>query len=402
MNLNTLRFMGGVTISSIPDVGRPIMKYGLTRVFRDGFGAMIRDLKTVRMSQREGQLAGVAGVDPVLHSRAFAMSEITDTYGRGTALERGVQYATNKIGVLALFDYWTSAWKSFTSGLVNAEMLENISIVIEGGTEAQLKKANTYLASVNLSPEIIETVWQQVQKGGGAKINGIWLPQTERWDVSDPAVRLAKRAYYAAMAKEVDDTIVTPGFERPSVVDKNLPWKMLFQFKSFAMSSTTKTLMAGLQEDGFKARFLTGTMVSLAFGALSYYLWAVSVGGKAYTEMLNADIDKWADEAIARAGITGALDIAHSFAQKVPGLQPYASFSGTRSSRREGGDLSDAILGPTGDFLERTGGVLAGIDDPTIGTAKLAKGLIPLQNHFLLRQGFDAIIANSGLPEKRQ
>lgn len=402
MNLNTLRFMGGVTISSIPDIGRPIMKYGLTRVFRDGFGAMIRDLKTVRMSQREGLLAGVAGTDPVLHSRAFAFSEITDTYGRGTKLERAVQYATNKIGVLALFDYWTSAWKSFTSGLVNAEMLENISIVMEGGNAKQLAKANHYLASVNLSPDLIETVWQQVQKGGGAKINGVWLPQTERWDMADPQVRAAKRAYYAAMAKEVDDTIITPGFERPSVVDKNLPWKMLFQFKSFAMSSTTKTLMAGLQEDGFKAKFLTGTMVSLAFGALSYYLWAVATGGKAYTEMLNADIDKWADEAIARAGITGAGDLAHSFAQRIPGIQPYTSFSGTRSSRREAGDISEAILGPSFDFLEKTGGVLSGIDEPTQGTAKQFKSLIPLQNHFLLRQGFDAIIANSGLPEKRQ
>lgn len=402
MNLNTLRYMGGVTISSIPDVGRPIMKYGLTRVFRDGFIPLIRDFKTARLSQREGQLAGVAGVDPVLHSRAFAFSEITDTYGRGTKVERAVQYATNKIGVLALFDYWTSAWKSFTSGVVNAEMLENISIVMEGGSAKQLEKANRYLASVNLSPDLIETVWQQVQKGGGAKINGVWLPQTERWDMADPQVRAAKRAYYAAMAKEVDDTIVTPGFERPSVTDKNIPWKLLFQFKSFATSSTTKTLMAGLQEDGFKAKFVTGTMVSLAFGALSYYLWAVATGGKAYTEMLNADIDKWADEAIARAGITGAGDLAHSFAQRVPGLQPYTSFSGTRSSRREAGDISEAILGPSFDFLEKSGGVLSGIDDPTVGTAKQFKSLIPLQNHFLLRQGFDAIINNSGLPERRE
>jgi hypothetical protein len=118
--------------------------------------------------------------------------------------------------------------------------------------------------------------------------------------------------------------------------------------------------------------------------------------------MLNADIDKWADEAIARAGITGAGDIAHSFAQRIPGLQPYVSFSGTRSSRREAGDLSEAILGPTYDFLQKSTGVISGIDDPTQGTAKQFKSLVPFQNHFLLRQGFDAIIANSGLPEKRQ
>lgn len=402
MNLNTLRFMGGVVIASVTDPGRIVQKYGLTRVFRDGFGAMITDLKAVKLSQREGQLAGVAGVDPVLHSRAFAFSEITDTYGRGTGAERAIQYATNKIGVLALFDYWTSAWKSFTSGIVNAEILENISIVMEGGSAAKLQKANAYLASVNLSPDLVETIWSEVQKGGGAKIRGVWLPQSERWNMNDPQVRAAKRAYHAAMAKEVDDTITTPGFERPSMMDKNLATKMLFQFKSFGMSSTTKTLMAGLQEDGFKARYLTGTMISLALGALSYYLWAAAVGGKAYQEMLNSGIDKWADEAISRSGQLAGGDFVHSLGQRIPGISPYMSFSGTRSTRREAGDLTEAILGPSFDFLEKTGGVLTGIDDPTKGTAHMARQLAPLNNHFILRRAFDEIENALGLPEKRQ
>jgi hypothetical protein len=399
MNLNTMRFMGGVVISSIPDIARPIQKFGLTRVFRDGFVPLIRDLKAVKMSQREAHLSGSA-LDIELHSRAQAFSEINNAYARGSKLERAAEFGANKMGVLALFDYWTVAWKKFTAGLANVELLESMSYIMEGGTAKQVAKAQETLARSNLTPDIIETIWKEMQQGGGAKVRGVWMPQTELWNVADPAVKYAQQAYYAALNKYIDDTIITPGFERPAMVDANLATKMLFQFKSFGLASTTKTMMAGLQENDL--RFANGVMISLALGALSYYLWATATGGKAYEEMLNADIDKFADEAISRSGQLAGIDLPLSVAQRIPGLSPFLSFSGTRSSRREGGDLSEAILGPSFDLLEKAQGVLMGIDDPTEGTLNLATKLAPLQNHFLLGRIFDAIVTNSGLPESRQ
>ncbi len=398
MNLNTGRFMGGVLIASIPDVGRPIQKFGLTRVFRDGFVPLITNLKAVKLSMREGELAGNCN-DIITHSRTLAFSEINDAYAQGSKLERGAEFIANKMGQIALFDYWTDAWKSFTAHLSNVEILEAISVVMEGGSAKALKKAQTTLTRSNLTPDIVQTIWEQVQRGGGAKVNGVWMPQTEMWDVAQPHVKYAQQAYYAALNKYIDDTITTPGFERPSMVDANIATKLLFQFKSFAMASTTKTLIAGLQENDL--RFVNGAIISLAFGALSYYLWATAAGGKAYEEMLDADLSKFADEAISRSGLSGSLDLVHGFAQKIPGLTPYTSFSGTRSSRREN-DLSSFIMGPSWDLFMKSQGVLMGIDDPTQGTANTASKLIPLQNHFMLGRIFDAIVANSGLPEQRQ
>lgn len=44
-DLNYMRLLGGVTISSIPDAGRAVMQHGFTRVFRDGFVPMVKNWK---------------------------------------------------------------------------------------------------------------------------------------------------------------------------------------------------------------------------------------------------------------------------------------------------------------------------------------------------------------------
>lgn len=399
-NLNVLRFMGGVTIASIPDAARHIQAYGLKRAYRDGFQALITDLKAVKMNAREGRLAGV-GNDVELHSRAHALTDVWEDFRPGTKFERGIQLLTDKMGLVGLFDYWTAGMKGIASHMTVVKTLDAIDLVLNGtGTKAEIEEATEFLARGNLSPTHIRTIWEQVTNGkGGGKVNGTWVPETAAWDTTDPGVRDALRAFRASLAGHVDRIIVTPGLERPLIMDKSPMHKALFQFKSFGMSSTTKTLMAGLQEND--ARYVQGVIFSLGLGALSYYLWAVAAGGDAYEEMMKADFDRWVDEAITRSGQTAIFDEIQRIGQRVPGLAPYMSLSGQRSSRREGGDLTEALLGPSFDALQTMTGVIAGVDEPTQHTLHLFRQLLPFQNLFFLRQVFDMVEASTGLPETR-
>lgn len=399
-NLNVLRFMGKVTISSVSDPGQIVMKHGLINTFKDGFIPMITELKNIRISQREALSAGVAN-DPVTHARAHSMYDMVDELRHGNKAEKFLEYATSKMGILALFDYWTAAMKQITAGVVNVRLLDSLDTVVNAkGSPRRLQKAKEYLASVNVVGRDAEVIWEQVTNGvGGGKVNGRWMPQTEAWDTSREEVRNALRTYRSALVGEIDRTIVTPGLERPLMMDAGPLNRALFQFKSFGMSSTTKTFMAGLQQRDMA--YVNGVMVSLALGTLSYYLWAVSTGGKAYTEMLNAGPDKWADEAISRSGLAAMFDEFQRIAQRVPLTQPYASFSGTRSSRREGGDLVEALLGPTFDLAQTGSSVLMGLDDPTEHTLHMARQLVPYQNMFWLSQILDKIEAGANLPERR-
>jgi hypothetical protein len=402
MQINSMRFLGSVVIASVSDPARAVMKYGLRRTFRDGIIPMITNFKKLRMSQKEARLAGVAN-DVVTHSRAHTFNDVFEDTFDGTMVERGMAFLSNRTGLIAGFDLWNATMKQFTGAIVNAKLMDSIAIVMgESATKKELKEATEFLASVNITDDIAQTIWEQVIKNGGAnKVNGVWLPNTELWDVALPQVARARRAYRAALASEIDDTIITPGMERPNFMDANLITKMVMQFRSFAMSSTTKTVMAGLQQRDMAV--VNGMAISLALGALSYYLYGVTVGGRQEEEMREASLDKWFDEAISRSGLLGAIDLAQNTAQRIPGISRFASISGQRVTRREGGDLLDGLLGPSFDLAETGARIAVGIDDPTQGTIHQVRKMIPFQNVFYLRrlltQVEDATASN--FPEKR-
>lgn len=395
MNLNVLRMMGMVTVSSLPDLGRPIMRYGLTRTFRDGFGPLVSNLATFKMNAREAKLAGAA-MEHVLHTRALAVRDITDTMQRGTKFEKAVDYATNRMGIVALFDYWTQGGKLLTSSITNAKLMESLAKVSTNEGDIPLKEATNFLAQNGIDGDTAVKIWDQVANGGGGKVNGVWWPNTESWKDAN-----LTRVYRAALAREINNTIITPGLEKPLLADANMVGRLLYQFKAFGMSSTPKLLMAGLQQrDG---AILSGSLASLGLGALSYYLWAVTTGGQAYETMAKGDVSKWADEAISRAGLLAGVSEAQRIAQNIPLLADYASFSGTKQTRRPGDTLVEALLGPSFDFAQNSLGVIAQLHAPTQSTVRQLVRLLPYQNALGLREAIDAVenLVSSGLPERR-
>lgn len=380
MNLNVLRLMGGVVISSIPDVARPVMRYGLTRTFKDGFIPLITGFKEFRATAREvKQLSG--GMSVALQSRASAMFDLLDDIGRGSKFEQSVEFATRRFGLLALFDYWTQGMKQFSGAIAHAKLLDSVDSVVNG--TGDIAESTRFLAENGIDGGMAQRIWgQMVEAGGADKVDGTWWPNTQNWKDGD-----VLRAYSQAVTREVNTSIVTPGVEKPLWMDQSITGRMLGQFKSFAFASTSKMLGAGMQQRD--AALLNGIMFSLALGAGSYWLYAMSVGGKTKQEMLNAGPDKWADEALSRSGLLGILSEVQRIAERIPATQPYATFSGTRSARRGGDNLTEALLGPSFDLLSTGAEVVAGIHDPTTSTVHQARTLAPGQNLMFIRQLFD-------------
>lgn len=394
MNLNTLRLMGSVTISSLPDLARPVMKYGLMNTFRDGWGMFVRGFDEVKASMRETKLAG-EGTDVVTHTRAAAVADIIDDMGRGSKFERGLEFATNRMGITALFDYWTSGMKMIAGGVVHAQLLRHMQTIVEGGSAKSVQEATEFLARNGITGQMARGMWEQVVNGGGGKINGTWLPNTEDWADQDLV-----RAYRSAVSREVKNTIITPGAERPLFTNQTMLGRLLTQFQSFMWSSTSKTVMASMQQRDMAV--LNGAVFSLALGAASYYFWAMSVGGQAKEEMLKFDPDKWADEAITRSGLIGVGDYAQRLAERIPATSPYATFSGQRTTRRGGDELLGLLGGPSLDLLANAGAVITGLDDPTQSTVNAARRMTPYQNVFYLRGLFESAAEAVPVPETRR
>lgn len=397
LDLATMRFMGSVAVSSIPDLSRLVVKHGISRTWRNAFWPMIQNFKQFQLSAREIKLAGGA-LDPIIHSRAMAFADILDENIGHSLPERVTHTMATKIGLIAGFDYWTSWMKQIAGVLDTGRVMDSIDLVVNGGgTRAEIAEATRYLAELGYNADLAQRTWDQVQAGGGNRVNGLWMPNTEDW--TDPDL---VRTFRAAIRQANNNTIITPGLEVPLMANAGIGSRLLFQFKSFALASHTKTLMAGLQQRDMA--LVNGVLTSLALGALSYYIWAVTSGGDAEEKMMKADWDRWLDEAIARSGLTGAFSEVQRIAERIPLTAPYANFSGEQTTRRAGASLVEAVLGPSFDTLSTTANVVSGIDDPTQSTVRQFVNLLPFNNVFYLKQLFrlieDSLAAD--LPERRE
>lgn len=391
--LNVTTMMGGVLVSSVSDVARPVWRHGIQKTFGAGWKPYLDRLSDgakefrIRAKQVNQQIG--LNLDPVLHGRAQAFFGVFDNVVAKTKLERGVEFTANKMGLIAMYDYWTAAMKSVAGNVFHATMAEYVPAVAkqmrEGGEfTGDALQMRTYLRNLGLSDNTIQRLAFQMEREGGMEIfsNGGKLPNMGAWD--DP---VAYQAYQAAAIKEVNELIVTPGLERSNWTDENMGYSMLAQFKSFTFSSTSRMAMSGLQ--GNDPYLMQGVAFSLALGAVSYYTYALTAGGKTLEKAQEMDAAGIAWEAVKRSGVLGAVSLVSDALEKVPaasGEQPtiFTSQSG----------LLGAFLGPTFGQANKLAGAITQINsDSPEQQARNLKALrqvfVPTQNHFLFRQLFD-------------
>ena len=236
------------------------------------------------------------------------MIDSDDDVGQVSRFERGINIMDKGMGNIALFNKWNSWQKQIVAGVVNGKVWDSLDHMATGSTRSISKSdAVEFLAQSGIDDSNWRLLWKQVEDGNVKRVNNVLLPNTADWKDAG-AVKL----YRQLLVKHLDDTIVTPGLERPLWMDKSPMLRVVAQFRSFAFASNTKMMVAGLQQHDMA--LLNGIALSLAMGSFGYYLWATSVGGNAQEEMLKFDMDKWADEAITRSGLLGVFGEAHRIA----------------------------------------------------------------------------------------
>jgi len=401
LQVSTIRLMGGVTFASVPDLGRPILKLGFMNTYDHGLkplmASMVGGDKTFKIRSKQSILWG-ANTDVYQHGRLQAMSDLMNDFEFGNRLERGLQYMTSKMGLVALFDYWNQMIKGFTANVLMGTMIEAIDAIVEGSST---KWQRTLLASLNLSQDDIFAIYKAMRTpDGGTEIQpNIFLPNSESW-----SIELAHR-FKAAIVRGVKDTIVTPGLERPSWTDGTQAGQIIAQFRSFTFSSTLKVGLAGAQDlrAGNMGQIMAGVPFSLALGLFSYYIWASAFGPGSgprekmlneFRAALDGDLQalgRLADESIDRSGLIGLLTEATRFAERVPSLAPFVRFGDVPSARSPHIDPLLDLFGPTVGLLKNASAVLTSIHDPTSMTFNKGKTLLPYQNVFYLRWGLDQV-----------
>jgi hypothetical protein len=389
-NLNYMRLLGGMTISALPDIAKVTFTHGLTSTFRDGFMPLIRNFKAVRLAAEEVKAAGTA-LDMVLDSRTMAMADITDDFGRHSKFERGLSAMSSKFGVMSLMAPWNAALKQF-AGLVTMTNILRASEAVASGkaTPDMVRK----LAAASIDADLAGRIAKEFAKHG-EKIDGTWVAKGADWTDKE-----ALEAFRAAVVRDVDRIIVTPGQDKPLWMSTELG-KTVGQFKTFAVSSMQKTLLSGIQQRD--AATLNGTLLMLGLGAMVYALKEKNAGRE-----LSDDPRVWAAEALDRSGLTGWLVEANNIAEKATrGRVGLSALTGQQITRYASRNVTGAFLGPSADavsdIFQVSGSIFAG--DTTQADLRRIRQMLPYQNLFYLRSLFNKVEGATGnalnLPERR-
>ncbi|QTN04026.1 hypothetical protein GTN27_04365 [Ochrobactrum sp. EEELCW01] len=380
-----------MTLSAFPDMAGIVLKHGLTSTFRDGFAPLVSNMKAVKLAGAEVKAAGTA-LDMILDSRAMSIAEIGDQFGRGTKFERTIKSAGTRFGVVSLMAPWNAAMKQFSGMVVMTNLLRASEKVAKGqASPKEIRK----LAAAGINSDLAERITNQFSKYGETQ-DGVFLAKAADWDD-----RLAREAFRAAVVRDVDRIIVTPGQDKPLWMSTELG-KTVGQFKSFNVSAMQRIALSALQQRD--AETLAGVMTSLSLGAMTYVA-KQAVAGKEISD----DPAVWATNAFDWSGLAGWMMEVNNIAEKASrGRVGLSALTGEQMSRYQSRNVVGAFLGPTpdavADIFQVTGSMFAG--DTTKSDLHKMRQLLPFQNLFyvrgLLNQVEDATGDAMNLPETRK
>lgn len=373
---NFQRLGGMIMLSSLPDIGRPMMVHGLMRFIGDGVVPLAKNLRAVRLAGKEVRMAGT-GLDMVLNSRAASAYDLGDDFGRLSKFERFSRYATDKFSIIAVIAPWNTALKQW-SGVMSATRIIEESAAWRSG---KINPRNAeYLAMLGIDEAKAARIAQQFGKFGET-MDGVRVANTEKW-----TDREALLAFRAALSKDVDRIIVTPGQEKPLWMSNELG-KVIGQFKAFSFASATRVLMAGLQQRDMAA--LNGALLSTALGTFRYV-----VGQWQNGKDVPDDPVKLITEGVDKAGLVGWLFDADQIMEKaVQGLGVRPLLGQPPLSRYAYRNFLSSLLGPTAGLTDDVRDALSRMmnDQPLKKTdVRAVRRLLPYQNHFMFKHLLDA------------
>lgn len=372
---NYMRLLGGVLFSSLSDAVRPVMVHGMGRYMTQGIAPLVTNLKAVKLSVKDAKLLG-AVTERVLQSRLATMAELADPYAMNSPFERFLANASNVFSRMTLLPFWNDMHKSIASVLTQNRILEN---ALSGDYAKLAAGERKYMGFLGIDEFMAERIAKQFREFGEVEGN-VHIPGVEQW--TDDG---ARRAFAAALNKDVDSIIVTKGVADVPLFMNTPAGKALGQFKSFAIASNQRVLMRGLQ-DG-PGSIITGMVGMAALGMLTYWVKQRESGRE-----VSDNPGTWIAEGLDRSGIFSVGFEINNIVEKLGGPGAYwlgaKAFSSKSqqqpASRYATRNAFGAMLGPTfqlgtdtATLLGLGASALHGNADPTPGDVSTMFNMIP-------------------------
>lgn len=395
-NFNVITDLGGAMLNSMGDASGAVFRYGFMNTFRDGWAPFFQRMMTtnaVTEAEKRDLRAALIGIETQLNLRQHALSDITENYRPGSRFERALQWAADKSQITNGQAFWTDITKSVAATTASAAMLRAAERVAAGKATA---KEIANLAESSIDAAMARRIAAAYADGGGETMAGARLPNTSDWKD-----RGAARAFEAALQRETDIAVVTPGLEKPLWMSKPVA-SLLGQFKAFIAGANERMLIANLQRSDWTT--LQGLIASVALGMLSYRLYTLASGQKASERPQD-----WIKEGISRSGVMGWFDEVNAISGKMTRGQAdiYRLIGADKPlTRMQSRGILGTLAGPTAGKIEKMAqiGGSAASGEWTASDTTAVRRLMPFQNLFFIRGLLDqvekGVNSTMGVPER--
>ena len=378
--------LGGVTVSSLPELARLTAMAGFNRAFGTYAKTFGGNLKALKASKDEAIKQGA--VIDMINASHTKINLGDDNLAPGTTkAERALEWNAKKMGVVTGLTHYTDATKIAASAEINDFILNTALKVEKGEKLADLVNQRDIirLARIGIDEDVLKKI--ATEKANFQNNNGLLLAGIETWKDAETAAVMRN-----AVVKEVLSTIITPRpSNRPAWANKALVGRSLYFLKAFLFASDSHILQSNLAyADG---RTLAGATMSLGLGMIVTALKDLARDG----EVKDRSTRAWLTEAVDRSGLLGSLFFTDTVQAGITGhsLQAITSGAGKVSRYQERG--LEGLLGPIyGGISKQAMQLSSNIWDGYLTENDFTrfKRALPFQNHFALNYALNSLVDN--------
>lgn len=368
--MNYMALLGGMTISALPDMARPVFQHGIRRTMGRGVMKLFSDLDRLKLAAADVRRMGAA-TEIVMNTRVKAIADIGDSVGG--RFDDAVQRSSRAFSVASGMVHWNDYMKRFSGLLAADNFLETAGKWANGSIRAKDIKR---LAQSGIDEDMARRITAQFRKHGDD--GDLRIGQSYKWDDAEAA-----QAFESAIIKDVDTAIVTPGIaDKPLWMSSELG-KTVLQFKSFGFGAVNRVFLTSLQ--GRDGHTLSGMLAMFAFGALTY--WSKEkIAGREISDNPGTVVNNIID----RTGFFGILYDVKNMGERGTGRFLMGDQIASRFQSRS---LVSNALGPSVGAAETVVRTAYGTAQGELTEADIhaARRLLPYQNLFYASWLFDAM-----------
>ena len=309
LKVNNIISSHGMAVASLPDFAGVVFRHGIESAFKDAwvpFAASVMDneaWQAVKAAGDEWKAFGI-GIESHSASRNHALSDIAEHYRPNSKFERALTWLSDKAFIANLLAPLTDIQKRMATNAVASNILRSAEAVAGGKASA---KQIQRLAEGNITEAQAARIWDQWSNNGGERVKGIILPNMDKWTDKGAA-----SAFRGAVGRDVDISVVQPGYgEIPKFMSKP-GFNVLVQYKKFTMSATQRILISNLQRHD--AGSVAGLVTAVGMGMLAYRINSMAAGQKTSDR-----VQDWVKEGVSRGGVLGVIDDSNSIVSKATG-----------------------------------------------------------------------------------